>query len=307
MDVSEWKGLLNNSAVFSRLTETEIDRLIEASEQRSFSKAETIFSEGDLGEHVYFIGSGVVTIALAGAGNHKLPIETLGPGNFFGEMACMEHKPRMASVVVESDCELLMMTSTFFHDLVEENVRFASRFSLTLSERLRKLTEEILAVRVKNVDEKLELSNAKLDASLKAMDSQMKAAETIFEQTSTRASEVIHSFDRTRTQIILAGSVVSIIASLVLGLFIFVGWNEWKGMSNSIHENLKSSAVEVKRITETANKIDEKFNETANEIDEKFTKIASQSAQIDKMIASVSTLDDLRLTVENARNAQLTL
>lgn len=289
MDVSDWKELLKKSIMFSRLTEAEIARLLDASEEKSFIKGDFILREGDSSEHVFIIGSGVVTIALSGAGNNKVPIDTLYAGNFFGEMACIEHKPRMASVIAERDCELLKISSAIFHDLVEGNVRFASKFSLILSERLRKLTEEILAVRVKNVDEKLELSNTKLDASLKAMESQMKAAETIFEQTSSRASEVIQSFDRTRTQVILAGSVVSLIASSMLGLLAFFGWKEWKNITTPIQQKV------------------EQIHITSSEIDRLHEKIQSQSEDADKISKLLVDLEDLKSTVDNAKNAQRTL
>lgn len=300
MDISEWKDLLINSVMFSRLTEVEIDHLLKVSEEKSFSKGEIIFREGDPGEHVYLIGSGVVTIALSGVGDHKLPIETLGPGNFFGEMACIEHKPRMATVVVASDCELLLITSRFFHDLVNDNARFASRFSLILSERLRKLTEEILAVRIKNVDEKLELSNTKLDASLKAIESQMKAAETIFEQTSSRASEVIHSFDRTRTQVILVATAVSLIASMILGLLAFVGWKEWKSITTPIQAMAKDFKLEV----EDAKSNLAKINSTADEIDALREKIQSQSKTVENLDNIVK---EAKKSQFEAKEAQLLL
>lgn len=293
MDVSSWRELLKNSTLFSRLANAEIERLLKESESLTFRGGDIIIREGELGEHVYLIGTGMVSITLPGAREHNLPFEHLSAGNFFGEMACIEHKPRMATVVADKDCEVLQIRAELFHDLVEKNPRFASRFSLTLSERLRKLTEEILAVRVKDVDEKLELSNTKLDASLKAMESQMKAAETIFEQTSIRASEVIHSFDRTRTQVILVVSIVTVIASLILGLLTFFGWKEWKQISGPIQE--KAQLVDQKLSEININTaLSKKLNEqTQNELAE--------------VLEQKKVLKDLKSTVEDARNAQLTL
>lgn len=289
MDVTEWKSLLNKSTLFSSLTEAEIARVLDNSQDRHFNKAEIILREGEISDQVFLIGKGSVTIALSGSYHNKLPIETLGAGNFFGEMACMEHKPRMANVVAELDCDLLVIAATLFHDLVEKNASFASKFSLILSSRLRKLTEEILSVRVNNVDEKLALSNTKLDASLKAMDSQMKAAQTIFEQTSSRASEVIQSFDRTRTQVILAGTVVSLLASVLLGLFAFFGWQEWKNITQPIQQKVAT------------------INATADKIQQLHDKIEVQSRDAAKIQNLLADLTDLKTVVTSARQAQLTL
>ncbi len=289
MDKADWKELLNKNSLFNCLTESEISRLLDNSEQKSFLTGGIILTEGEISEHVFLIGTGSVSITLSGAQSNKIPIETLEAGNFFGEMACMEHKPRMATVIAQVDCELLLITSSLFHELVEKNATFSSRFSLILSGRLRKLTEEILAVRVKNVDEKLELSNTKLDASLKAMDSQMKAAQTIFEQTSNRASEVIQSFDRTRTQIILAGTVVSLLASIVLGLLAFFGWQEWKNITDPIQQKVST------------------INATADKIKLLHSKIEEQSEDAKKINSLLVKLQDLETIVSDTKQAQLTL
>ena len=296
MEKSDWKKLLNNSSLFGRLTEAETKYLLEESRQENFPRGETILREGERSEYVYIIGSGHVSVALSGATTNKVPIESLTEGNFFGEMACMEHKPRMASVIADSDCELLQIPAAAFQHLTEENARFSSRLGLILSDRLRKLTEEILAVRVKNVDEKLELSNTKLDASLKAMDSQMKAAETIFEQTSSRASEVIQSFDRTRSQVILAGTIVSVFASMVVGILVFLGWKEWKDITRPVQEQI----AEISAISEG-------LDDKSRQIDEILRRLEPQLAEAEQMSARLAELKEVRLLLREADRARMTL
>jgi len=64
-------------------------------------------------------------------------IATLGAGDFFGEMSLLEHAPRAATVVAETDLELLVMDPRSFSSLVGSAPSVGMRMMRTLSERLR--------------------------------------------------------------------------------------------------------------------------------------------------------------------------
>jgi len=75
----------------------------------------TIFREGDTGNKFYVIRSGKVDI-LIGEGEEEKYIRTLESGDFFGEIALLEEKPRTASIVTREDAEFYTLSKQDFLD-----------------------------------------------------------------------------------------------------------------------------------------------------------------------------------------------
>ncbi len=101
MTTLDWKRILSEHPVFSCLTEQQLARLLdsEVSDERSYAGDDPVFKEGDSGDSIYIIGSGEVSIVLCGSTGHQIPISSLGEGEFFGEMALIEGKPRSATAM----------------------------------------------------------------------------------------------------------------------------------------------------------------------------------------------------------------
>ena len=74
-----------------------------------------------------------------------------------------------------------------------------------------------MAVKVKNVDDKLECFNSILQAQLKAVDVSLKASQTVFDQTKLRADEIISSAERSRARTSWFFGIVAAIVSLAAG------------------------------------------------------------------------------------------
>ena len=64
---------------------------------------EVIFHEGDAGDALYIIARGVVRISKR-EGSESRHLATLMAGNFFGEAAILDHRPRNATVTAISPC-----------------------------------------------------------------------------------------------------------------------------------------------------------------------------------------------------------
>ena len=93
---------------------------------------DTIFTAGDPGETLYVVQQGEVEIL---AGDELL--DTLGPGEIFGEMALIDHEPRSASARAKTDCLLVELDEQRFLFSVQNNPLFALEVLRTLARRLR--------------------------------------------------------------------------------------------------------------------------------------------------------------------------
>ena len=95
-----------------------------------------VFREGDDGSEMYIIESGAVDILRAARGGE--PLATLGPGDFFGEMAILEDQPRFASAIARAPTKLLRIDRAAFPGVIAGNVEIAIRIMRKLAGRLRR-------------------------------------------------------------------------------------------------------------------------------------------------------------------------
>ena len=102
--------------IFSRdLTHLKTDRTSRVS--KAFYRAgDVVFSEGDPGHDFYVIETGEAEVR-RGAGEAQALLATLGPGDFFGEMALIDQAPRNAAVVAKSDLEVVVMGREVFNQV----------------------------------------------------------------------------------------------------------------------------------------------------------------------------------------------
>lgn len=94
---------------------------------------QAVFAEGDPGQTLFIIESGVVEIFLAARGSE--PVARLGPGEFFGELSVLSGQPRSASAIVRESARLLRIERDAFAGLLAQNVEIAVSIMQTLAQR----------------------------------------------------------------------------------------------------------------------------------------------------------------------------
>ena len=96
---------------FSEIGAIAIADIVERLHSRSYPAGAPVIRKGAAGDSMYFIVSGAVEVRLA-SGNR-----TLGAGEFFGEMALLDRKPRSADVITAAPCTLLVLNVADFYQL----------------------------------------------------------------------------------------------------------------------------------------------------------------------------------------------
>lgn len=95
----------------------------------------TVFRQGDTGGSIYVIRAGLVRVIKESRGRQRV-VTTLGPGDFFGEMAVVTGRPRSATVEVVEDSELLKIPADKLQEMVLDHGEVAIRVIRHLAERL---------------------------------------------------------------------------------------------------------------------------------------------------------------------------
>jgi len=96
---------------FSEVGAIAITDIVERLRSRSFPEGAAVIRKGAAGDSMYFIVSGEVEVRLPSG------TRTLGEGDFFGEMALLDRKPRSADVVTTKPCTVLVLNVVDFYQL----------------------------------------------------------------------------------------------------------------------------------------------------------------------------------------------
>ena len=123
---------LRQVSLFAKLSDKDLKRLSGSLSERSFPAGHEITAEGDEGVGFFLIESGEVSISRGGEHVRKL-----GPGDYFGEMALIDQRPRSATVVADTEVRCHGMTAWSFRPFVESHGEVAWPLLEALVSRLR--------------------------------------------------------------------------------------------------------------------------------------------------------------------------
>jgi CRP-like cAMP-binding protein len=124
--------LIQKVPLFADLDRKELSDLASWFKERSFSEGEEVVSEGRGG-----IGFFVIEQGEAGVSVHGDERASLGPGDYFGEVALIDEGARSATVTAKSPLRTYGLTSWEFRPLVENNASIAWKLLQTMAKRLR--------------------------------------------------------------------------------------------------------------------------------------------------------------------------
>ena len=102
---------------------------------RDYRPGDVLFREGESGDVMFVIQSGAVKITKALAGEAKV-LAVLGPGEFLGEMAILNGKPRTATATVVEPTRCLLIEAKTLESMVARNAEIALRLIKKLAKRL---------------------------------------------------------------------------------------------------------------------------------------------------------------------------
>jgi len=130
---------MNEGGFFEGLSGDDIRELHDYGKRCRFAAGELVFREGDPVGGFYIIESGEVSIFVQKAG-HRQPVNCLGAGQYFGEMAIFDRDERTASVLAVTDSVLLCIDRERFLAFVERHPTLAA----SIAERLAQRREELV-------------------------------------------------------------------------------------------------------------------------------------------------------------------
>lgn len=132
---------LKQVSLFSSLNDHQIDTVAREANTRTFADGEVIVKQGETGAAGFWIIlDGTVEVRRG-----PTHLATLGPGDYFGEMALVsDHAtPRSADVVAVEDVHALQLTRWDLRGLILAHPEIALSMLADLADRIRKADEAL--------------------------------------------------------------------------------------------------------------------------------------------------------------------
>jgi CRP/FNR family cyclic AMP-dependent transcriptional regulator len=133
------------------LSEGEREALINCGAVKNYGKGAIILNEGDNTHSMYVILSGRVKVYLSDEEGNEVILNTLGTGDYFGELSLLDEAPRSASVVTLEPCRLLILSEANFKQLLASHPDVAFQVLKDLIQRVRRLSENVRSLALLDV------------------------------------------------------------------------------------------------------------------------------------------------------------
>jgi CRP-like cAMP-binding protein len=116
--------------LFAALTEHEREWVARWAEEIDVPEGTHLLEQGRLPHEFFVVLEGTVEISKDG-----VAVADLGPGDFFGEIAIVEHDRRTASVIAVTPCRVIVMHTREFEAMREEMPSVAEQIERAIRER----------------------------------------------------------------------------------------------------------------------------------------------------------------------------
>ncbi len=147
--------MLNESLIFSELSEQDIACLAEYGIRRRYPRNSILIHKGDECTGLYLIREGRVKVYIGDDMGGEIVFRYQQAGEFFGEMALLDQGPRSASVATVEDTEVIYVSNTAFKRCLSENPDFALKLIRYFIQRIADLTDSLADCALKSVYQRL--------------------------------------------------------------------------------------------------------------------------------------------------------
>ena len=111
-----------------------------------YQNGETIIRQGEIGDCMYVVQEGLVEV-IRDSGSSEVQLAILGKNEFFGEMAIFEHEIHSATVRAMGMTRILTIDHENFLRRIHEDPSLAYRIMEVMSNRIRRLSEDVTQLR----------------------------------------------------------------------------------------------------------------------------------------------------------------
>lgn len=136
-------ALFRKFALFAELDDRELAAIATVAKTRRYAKDDVVFHADEIGDVFCIIREGQVKVTMISPEGKEIILNTLGPGEFFGEMALLDEQPRSATIIAIEPLEVVTIWRSDFLQILEESFSITRKVLAELSKRLRQMSTRI--------------------------------------------------------------------------------------------------------------------------------------------------------------------
>ena len=128
---------LRKVSLFSSCSNKDLEKIAKAGDEVSFTAGSLVVDQGQTGREAFVIISGTATVKRNGK-----KVATLGTGAVVGELSLLDHGPRTASVIADTECVMLVISQRQFLGVIDAIPALSHKLLGTLAGRIRELDRQ---------------------------------------------------------------------------------------------------------------------------------------------------------------------
>jgi CRP/FNR family transcriptional regulator, cyclic AMP receptor protein len=123
--------LIRKVPLFARCSRAELKEIALLADEIDLHEGKEMTREGAPGREFFVLLDGTADVK-----KNRRRVNTLGPGDFFGEIALVSREPRTATVIATSPVRALVITDRSFRRLLDDAPRVQTKVMEAMAERL---------------------------------------------------------------------------------------------------------------------------------------------------------------------------
>ena len=123
--------LIRKVPLFARCSRAELKEIALLADEIDLHEGKEMTREGAPGREFFVLLDGTADVK-----KNSRRVNTLGPGDFFGEIALVSHEPRTATVIATSPVRALVITDRSFRRLLDDAPQVQTKVMEAMAERL---------------------------------------------------------------------------------------------------------------------------------------------------------------------------
>jgi len=137
-DQATWKPHdLRALSLFREASDELVQSIAQQLKTESFDSGSTVFNEDAPGDKFYIIAQGKVEVSALNRYGNSVSLAIKGDGDYFGEIALIEDRPRTASVQTLTPCVFLTLDRERFLAMLEKEPEVKARFQRAVKQHVK--------------------------------------------------------------------------------------------------------------------------------------------------------------------------
>jgi CRP/FNR family cyclic AMP-dependent transcriptional regulator len=128
---NEKVDLIRRAPLFARCSRRQLEEIAKIADEIDLAAGKEMTRQGEAGREFFVILEGTADVEKDGE-----TINTLGSGDFFGEIALLSEEPRTATVRATSPVRALVITSRSFRRLLDESPEIKENVTEAMADRV---------------------------------------------------------------------------------------------------------------------------------------------------------------------------